>query len=178
MIAGSGGYWIHAWDGCGRQAPGFPKFVGGWVISSVASGDVDGDSLLEIVVTTRAGYMFVFDTEGSVDGSIGWPEFRHDNHNTGNYETLLPYGSPVTAASPLVCDIPSRPDAGPGDTGTDAMGGDGGVMTGDAADAGPVGGGPTGGSCSCRVGDGSTPAPFFGGVLLVLGAALLRRRRR
>ncbi|MFK8003445.1 MAG: S8 family serine peptidase [Polyangiales bacterium] len=178
IIAGSGGYWIHAWDGCGREAPGFPKFVGGWVISSVASGDVDGDGLLEIVVATRSGYLYVFDTEGQADGSIGWPEFRHDNQNTGNYETELPFGSPVTAATPLECEIPAGPDAGPGagDASVDAMAGDAGAG-GDAGADADMGGGPSGGGCNCRIGEGSTDTPLFAGIFLVLGM-LWRRRGR
>ena len=52
-------------------------------------GDVDGDGMLEVAAVTRMGYLFVFDTDGPADGAIGWSEFRHDAHNTGNYDAPL-----------------------------------------------------------------------------------------
>ncbi|MEM9070459.1 MAG: S8 family serine peptidase [Myxococcota bacterium] len=165
VVVGSAGYWLHAWDACGEEAPGFPKFMGSWIIASPALGDVDGDGMLEVVSTTRLGYMFVFDTEGPADGSITWPEWRHDNHNSGNFDMDLPNGgSKLGASTPIVCDIPVRPDAGTED--------DAGAV--DAGTDAPTGPGVSGGGCDCATG-GSTPMSGISGLIL-LGWVLRRRR--
>lgn len=163
VVVGSGGYWLHAWDACGEEAPGFPKFTGSWIIATPAVGDVDGDGMLEVVSVTRLGYMYVFDTEGPADGSITWPEWRHDNANTGNFDMPVDFGTALGASEPIQCDIPVVPDAGPGDVDAGPGGGD----------AGP---GPMGGDdgCGCRT-TGAGDASF---ALLLAGALLLRRRRR
>ena len=121
VLIGTGGYYVHAFDACGEEPEGWPKFVGGWVTSSAAMGDIDGDDLLEVAITTRNGYLYVWDTEGPADGAITWPEFRHDNHNSGNFENDLPNGGQkLFAESPIECDIPVRPDpdAAPATRGT------------------------------------------------------------
>jgi MYXO-CTERM domain-containing protein len=174
VLLGSGGYYLHAWDACGKEAEGFPKFLGGWIITSVGAGDIDGDGLLEVVAATRSGYLFAFDTMGPADGSVGWPEFRHDNHNTGNYETPLAFGSRVTADAPLDCEIPAGPDAGVGDAAMDAPMGD---------DAGPgvdtgMGPGVSGGTnCGCRTA-GEGPSGGMPLLLSVFALGVLMRRRR
>ncbi|MCB9602836.1 MAG: VCBS repeat-containing protein [Sandaracinus sp.] len=166
VVVGSGGYYVHAWDGCGEEAPGFPKFVGSWVIATPALGDIDGDGLLEVVTATRAGYLFAFDTDGPADGSITWPEWRHDGHNTGNFEAALSNGGQKRgAAEPLECEIPEpMRDAGV-PTEEDAGTSD--------SDAGPPGV-SGGGGCGCRT--TSEGAPTAG--LFFLAALLVRRRRR
>lgn len=163
VIAGSGGYYLHAWDACGREPEGWPKFVGGWVASSVATGDIDGDGSLEVVVPTRNGYMYAFDSQGPADGAIEWPEYQHDNHNTGNYEMPLPGGRTSTLPDePLECPSPPGQDAG---TGRDAGTGDAGPRT------------PGGGGCDCTVGSGADQPT--GNLWPLLGAlALLGLRRR
>ncbi len=166
VVVGSAGYWIHAWDGCGREAEGFPKFLGGWIIASPALGDIDNDGMLEMVSATRSGYMFAFDTNGPADGTITWPEWRHDSRNTGNYETPLPFGTALGASNPIECPIPEDPDAGVMD---DAATPDGG--TADAADAGSTGVG--GGGCDCQTGAGFAGWPIFAAICV-----LARKRRR
>jgi MYXO-CTERM domain-containing protein len=169
VVAGSGGYWVRAWDACGREADGFPKFTGGWITGSVGAGDIDDDGLLEIVVTTRAGYMFAWNTDAQVDSAQPWPEYRHDNHNTGNYESPLSNGGvPTFTEEPIDCPIPVAPDGG-----TDA--GDGDAGTADGGPTGDVGGG----GCGCRIAEPSGPSPagFALGLALALGL-LVRRRRR
>ena len=157
VVTGSGGYYVRAWDACGREAPGFPKFTGQWITASVALGDITGDGNLEAVITTRGGYMYAWRTEGRADGAMSWPEYRHDSHNTGNYDAPLPHGGMnQVAEEPIDCPEPEpMPDGGV----------DG-------------GGEPGGGGCSCRLAstrDGSEGALALG--LLVL-LALFRRRRR
>lgn len=171
VIVGTGGYYMHAFDACGNEPEGWPKFLGGWITASAAFGDVDGDGLLEVALTTRHGYMFLWDTDGPADGATPWPEYRHDNHNTGNFEEPLSNGgAALRAATPLVCDIPARPDAGVGDGGLDGdMPVDGGTEPGG------------GGGCGCvvagapRQGNAGSGFALFG--MLALGLVAWRRRR-
>jgi hypothetical protein len=159
LIAGSGGYYLHAWDACGREAPGWPKFVGSWMVGSPAVGDVDGDGLLEVAAVTRMGYLFVFNTDGPADGAIGWSEFRHDGRNTGNYDAPLSIpGSPVVATSPIECPEPPAPpvmDAGV----------DGGVGSADD------------GGCGCVVSGSSQDTDWPAWLVLVAGVIGYRRNR-
>lgn len=166
VVVGSGGYYMHAWDACGREAEGWPKFVGGWIVGAAAFGDTDGDGLLEVAMVTRAGYLWLFDTEGPADGAIAWPEFRHDNRNTGNLDMPLSNGgSPRRATERIRC-----PTEGPDvDAGAPEM--DAGAP---ARDAGP----PletSGGGCGCRAVRPARPGAPLLSLPLVVGLA--RRRR-
>ena len=136
-------------------------------------GDRDGDGLLEMVTVGRTGYMFAYDTDGPADGAITWPEWRHDNHNTGNFEAPLSNGgAKLVADAPIECPVPVRPDGGMPDEDAGAAG-DAGVG-GDAGEDGGVGGG----GCDCRVqagGDERMPLAFA--LASLVGLALVRRRR-
>jgi hypothetical protein len=165
VVVGSAGYWVRAWNACGEEAAGFPKFAGGWLTSSPAVGDIDGDGLLEAVVTTRSGYMFAWNLTGPAGGALPWPEYRHDNHNTGNYESPLSQpGMPTTATQPLVCDVPVI-DGGVGDAAVgDAGTGEGGVVGG--------------GGCDCRVARSGGPGGGAAWALAACVAVLMAGRRR
>jgi hypothetical protein len=107
-ITGTGGYFLHAADACGREAPGFPRFTNGWIASAAAVGDVDGDAQrsLEVVVGTRDGYLFAWHTQGRASGPVEWESFHHDNANTGNYTTKLDQGRAHRATTSLDCSDP------------------------------------------------------------------------
>lgn len=111
VITGSGGYFVHAADGCGNEAEGWPKFTNGWIAATAAVGDIDGDATktLEVVVGTRNGYLFAWKTKGKSDGVIEWESFHHDNANTGSYATKLDQGGTTKAAKPLSCEAPEAP---------------------------------------------------------------------
>ncbi len=108
VITGSGGYYVHAADVCGREPEGFPKFTGQWIIGTTAVGDIDGDSTLEVVVPTRAGWLYAWHTKGTSDGTIAWESFHHDNRNTGNASVPLEQGKPLGAAQPMEIDADGR----------------------------------------------------------------------
>jgi hypothetical protein len=86
-IAGSGVYDMHAVDLNGIEAPGWPKFTGGWTVTTAAVGDVDGDGRLEVVGTTREGYLFIWRTAAGECSYAPWRQYHHDERSTGNYDT-------------------------------------------------------------------------------------------
>ena len=104
-IIGSGGYYLHAYDACGREPTGWPKFTGQWIIPTPAVGDLDGDGKLEVAVGTRDGWLYAWHTEGSSTGVIEWESYHHDNRNTGNYDVPLDQGVHSIGAEPLTADL-------------------------------------------------------------------------
>jgi hypothetical protein len=67
VIMGSGGYLLHAFKTDGGEAPGFPKFTGGWIFSTPAVGDLDGDGQRELVTVTREGFLFAWELGDSAE---------------------------------------------------------------------------------------------------------------
>ena len=155
VLTGSGGYFVHATDACGREPEGWPKFVGQWVISTTAVGDIDGDGKLEVVVPSREGWLYAWHTKGTTKGVITWESFHHDNRNTGDLGVKLDQGTLEGNAGPLPidangsCILPGSPN---GQTKVE----------------------PTGG-CGCSV--PRTPAGSGWLALLGLPAVLILRRR-
>ncbi len=157
VIVGSAGYFLHAFNGCGEEPEGWPKFTGQWIIPTAAVGDLDGDEKLEVVTGTRSGWLYAWHTEGRTDGIIEWESYHHDNRNTGNADEPLEQGDPNRRASePLTVETCMAAQAGP-----------------------PVSLDPTGG-CACRLGQQGprrSDAPPWGWFGLALALALRRRRK-
>ncbi len=158
VITGTGAYFVRAADACGREAEGFPKFTGQWIVSTVAVGDIVGDGELDLVVNTRNGWMYAWKTKGRTDGVIQWESFHHDNHNTGSLLTPLDQGVMLKASQPLDCA------AALADGGANA-----------ASDTTEAGGG-----CGCIVGATSRGIGSAAAWLALAGAGIVvaRRRRR
>lgn len=108
VISGNGVYFVHAVDACGKSAPGWPKFTGGWIAATAAVGDVDGDpgQHLDVVTGTRNGYLFAWKTAGRASGVVAWESFHHDNANTGDYARPLSQGRKRVARSVIDCRDP------------------------------------------------------------------------
>ncbi len=177
IIIGTAGYYLQAYDACGRSPTGWPKFTGQWIIPSPALGDVTGDHHLEVVSGTRGGQLWAWTTPADEHtANVQWESYRHDNRNTGNYGSPLEQGvRHVAGAGPIACPIPVD-DAGvtpavDAATPTDAR-----AVADATVDAGspPVPAAASGG-CSCRTSGPSAPT---GGALLGVALALAAVRRR
>ncbi len=169
VLTGSAGYFLHAVDACGRSPEGWPKFTGQWILSTPMVADLTGDDRLEVAITTREGWLYVWGTEGTTDGVIQWESFHHDNRNTGNLHTPLEQGKMLGAEKPLELDAEGKcvlSETPVGDAGVD--GGEGG-----SASLSP--GEPAGGGCGCTVATERSSTPWALGLLA--GLMWLRRRR-
>ena len=113
VIVGSAGGFLHAFDGCGREPPDWPKLTGQWIAATPAVADVDGDGWLEVVVGTRDGWLFAWHTEGRSDGVVEWESFHHDNLNSGSLELALEPGAPARRAAAALTAELCAPPAGP-----------------------------------------------------------------
>jgi MYXO-CTERM domain-containing protein len=162
VIQGSGGYYLHAWDACGREPKGWPKFTGQWIIPTAAVGDLDGDNKLEVVAGTRNGWLYAWHTAGKSEGVIEWESYHHDNRNTGNKNVPLEQGVQGKKASePLTVELCTQLLAPVDDGTSDSVRVSGGCLA------------------SCSVGS-TNEGTGLGGVALgalALGVAARRRRR-
>jgi hypothetical protein len=80
MVIGSGGYLVHAMDATGTEAPGWPKFTGGWIIATPALGRLGTRPV--VAVTTREAKLWVWRVRSDPDARF-WPQARHDATNSG-----------------------------------------------------------------------------------------------
>ncbi|MDY6794702.1 MAG: S8 family serine peptidase [Actinomycetota bacterium] len=87
VLAGSSYYDLRAVDAAGDKPDGWPKFTGGWSVSTPALSDFDGDGDREMAVTTREGWLLLWETSSSTIDKADWPEYGHDSWNTGCLDT-------------------------------------------------------------------------------------------
>jgi subtilisin family serine protease len=87
VIAGSGIWYLHAFDALGAEPLGWPKLTGGWIAATAAVGDVDLDGGSDVAVQTRQGYVFRWRTPGNPCSNSQWWRARHDDWNTGSGAT-------------------------------------------------------------------------------------------
>jgi hypothetical protein len=71
----------------GAEAPGFPKFTGGWVLYGPAEGDLFGTGVDDVVAATREGELFAWSTTGAAPGDGAWWRPFHDEWNSSRYGT-------------------------------------------------------------------------------------------
>jgi hypothetical protein len=159
VLTGSGGYYLHAFDGCGREPEGWPKFTGQWIIPTPSIGDIDGDGKLEVAVGTRSGWLYAWHTEATTSSIIEWESFHHDNQNTGDLSQPLTQGGKHKAKTPLTVEMCK---AATGDAGPDVLEAEGGCG-------------------ACVVGAPSARASWRDALAAAAGLGLVvaaRRRRR
>lgn len=157
IITAAGGYFLHAFDGCGREPTGWPKRTGQTIVGTPAVGDLDGDHKLEVVAATRDGWIYVWHTDGNDDGIIEWESSAHDARNTANLDTPLTQGTAGRkAATPLTVQTCAPSGGTTMDGGSDAgkVGGDAGG--GSNADGGEDASGRDTGPTSTNTGGGGT----------------------
>ena len=87
LIAGSGGYLVHAVDVNGDEPEDWPKFNLSWTTTAVAIADLDGDGTVEAVSMTHGGTLFAWRTRGPAcqnnELNGDWTKFHHDPFNSG-----------------------------------------------------------------------------------------------
>jgi hypothetical protein len=94
VIDGGDSSAVMAYDALGSQPEGFPKWTTGWNVYSPVAGDVLGDGTVALIVTTREGYLFGWETPGDATAGMEWPRPGHDEYNSSNYGTVTGLGSP------------------------------------------------------------------------------------
>lgn len=87
VVQGTGLYLVHAFNSAGVEAPGFPKFTGGWNYATPAFGDLDGNGTVEMVSSTREGYLFAWSLDGTASGNDQWWGAAHDDRSTSRHGT-------------------------------------------------------------------------------------------
>ncbi len=82
VVAGTGLGLLHAYDGAtGTDVSGFPKVTGGWLFAPAAFSS-DG----RMADITREGYLFQWNLPNLPKCQAEWPQFRHDQQDSGNYD--------------------------------------------------------------------------------------------
>ncbi len=95
VVSASATYDVHALDANGQEAPGFPKFTGGWVVNSPSYGPFGGLGTQVLAAGTREGELFVWNTSTPACASSGPSATgqHHDLWNTGNLDST---GAPAS----------------------------------------------------------------------------------
>ncbi|MCL4448239.1 MAG: S8 family serine peptidase [Actinobacteria bacterium] len=89
VVEGSATYDLRAFNIKGEEAPGFPKFTGGWMVNSPSFGPFGNLDNQVLAAGTREGYLFVWNTPTPGGAPSGpWPREHHDLWNTNNLMTL------------------------------------------------------------------------------------------
>jgi hypothetical protein len=71
--------------GSGQPAAGFPKWSGGFSLWTPAVGDVDGSGKVAVAVTTREGYLHLWDTPGLASANHEAWHWHQNDWNDGDY---------------------------------------------------------------------------------------------
>ncbi len=118
VVEGSALADLRAIDATGQEAPGFPKFTGGWLVNSPTFGAWGSLGKQVLVSGTREGMLFAWSTATDACASSGpWARSHHDLWNTNNLQTAdapqFHCATPV-GGLPVPVPLPSLPVAGLG----------------------------------------------------------------
>ena len=92
----------------GQEAPGFPKFTGGWIVNAPSFGPWGSLTNQVLVAGTRDGDLFVWTTPTPSSATSGpWPREHHDLQNTSDLDN----GASPSAGGGLP-GLPQAPSAG------------------------------------------------------------------
>lgn len=101
VVEASASYDVRAVNALGEEAPGFPKFTGGWVVNSPVVGRFGHLATQIMAAGTREGFLFVWSLPTAACASSGpWPMAHHDLWNTNNLATTGAPSAPCPAADP------------------------------------------------------------------------------
>ncbi|MHB1710768.1 MAG: S8/S53 family peptidase [Acidimicrobiales bacterium] len=112
VVEGSATYDLRAVNALGQEAPGFPKFTGGWMVNSPSFGSFGTLRNQVLAAGTREGFLFVWSTPTPACASSGpWPMAHHDLWNTNNLGTTGAPAAPRlgSCAAPLPVSLPGVP---------------------------------------------------------------------
>lgn len=107
VVQGSGAYLVRAFRHDGIEPPGWPKFTHGWIVATPAAGDVDGDDQVEVVVISREGNLYVWETPApATAAALPWAASGRDRRNTRNLDSgVSPLADPPPTHEELAWDL-------------------------------------------------------------------------
>lgn len=86
IVIGADSAALHGFDGTtGQPLPGSPKWTGGWTATAPAIGDLDNRGTVSAVVTTREGWVYVYDTPGLASANDQFFHWHGNNRMTGHF---------------------------------------------------------------------------------------------
>jgi hypothetical protein len=108
VVEASGLYDLRAYSSTGAEAPGFPKFTGGWVTGGAVVGPFGTEKDQIIATGTRTGELLVWSTPTPACSSPGpWAESHHDLWNSNDLnKTGTP--QPTCVAGDIRSRLPAR----------------------------------------------------------------------
>ena len=90
VLQGSSVNDLRAYRVGGIVPAGWPKFTGGWVVSTPTIGaftSSDPSGTVDVAVMTREGILFVWHAAGAICQAAQWPKYQHDLWNSGSFGT-------------------------------------------------------------------------------------------
>ncbi len=146
VVEGSATYDIRAVNAVGQEAPGFPKFTGGWMVNSPTFSPFGKLKNQVLAAGTREGYLFVWKTPAAACAPSGpWPMAHHDLWNTNNLTATTGESTPSCSATGSSGGLPGGLAGGlPGGLGSGGSGSGSGGSGSGSGNPVPLPGMPTG----------------------------------
>jgi hypothetical protein len=94
IMQGSGTSDFRAVGVGGLDVTGWSKNTGGWIVESPVVSTFGPDQRQRVVIMTREGTLFAWETTAPACAGASWPKYKHDIWNSAQYETRA--GRPAT----------------------------------------------------------------------------------